>query len=404
MTSSQSSPAPTGGPAFRPGQISILIATRGRPEMLAQVFEAFRANTTRKDQAALWLYVDDDDEVMRRVLAEGSLPDPGLPVHWHIGPRPGGLGETHQVLWAASGGTSQIYVTTVDDARFVTPGWDDLVRAAFDPYPDGLLLAFPHDPMTADQATYPFLGGPWIRTLGRLYPGYFPYWFDDKWVDQVGRMAGRCVKLPIALEPIGGKGRTKRMRNMPFWTRFFQLTLGERKDSARKLLTAIHGANTPALAAALVQMEQTAQTFAQEQADFSDAYCVFQEERHTEMSPEERNRFDPKSFRPEALACSRLIVLAQDAIAAGHFAEAMTFLDATQYSDLRVRYAQLLKADCLAALGQNADAGRLRQETLAVWPQMNPLRRAFRFLGMVVNDGKRLFVGLTEKKKIPPGK
>lgn len=117
------------------------------------------------------------------------------------------------------------------------------------------------------------------------------------------------------------------------------------------------------------------------------------------MSPEERDRFDPKSFRPEALAVSRLIVMAQEALAAKEPAVAMEFLDATQYSDLRVRYAQLLKADCLAALGRAAEADRLRRETLAVWPQMPSLRRAFRFLGMVVSDGKRLFVGLTEKKK-----
>ena len=367
--------------------------------MLAQVFESLRINTKRKDQAALWMFVDDDDEVTLKVLAAGTLPDPGLPVHWHIGPFPGGLGEAHQTLWAATGGNSKVYCISVDDAEFSTPGWDEIVHAAFDQYPDGILLAFSHDPMTADQATYPIFGGPWIRTLGKLFPGYFPFWFDDKWVDQVGRMAGRCVKLPFTLAPIGGKGLTKRMRNVPFWTRFYQLTMSERVDNARRLLTAIHGAGTPALATALAEMEKLAQGYAQEKEQFSDAYCVFQEERHTEMSPAARQLFDPKFFRPEAQAVSRLIVMAQEAIAAKRFAEAMEFLDATQHSDLRVRYAHLLKADCLAALGQPADAARLRQETLAIWPQMNLLRRAFRFLGMVANDGKRLFVGLKEKSK-----
>ena len=369
--------------------------------MLAKVFTSLRANTKRKDQAALWMYVDDDDEVMRKVLAAGTLPDPGLPVHWHIGPRPCGLGEIHETLWAATGGKSKVYFISVDDAEFSTPDWDEIVHTAFDKYPDGILLAFSHDPMTTDQATYPIFGGPWIRTLGKIFPGYFPYWFDDKWVDQVGRMAGRCLKLPFTLAPIGGKGRTKRMRNVPFWTRFYQLTMSERVDNARRLLTAIHGAGTPALATALIEMEKQAQGFAKEKEQFSDAYCVFQEERHTEMTPEERQLFDPKSFRQEALAVSRLIVTAQQAIAAKRYAEAMELLDATQYSDLRIRYAQTLKADCLAALGQHAEAARLRQEATAIWPQMNLLRRAFRFLGMVANDGKRLFVGLKEKPKSP---
>jgi len=41
----------------------------------------------------------------------------------------------------------------------------------------------------------------------------------------------------------------------------------------------------------------------------------------------------------------------------------------------------------------------LAKETLAVWPQMTLLRRTFRFLGMVANDGKRMLVGLTSKGK-----
>lgn len=372
--------------------------------MLAQVFDSLRVNTKHRDKAALWMYVDDDDEVMRKVLAERSLPDPGLPVHWHVGPRPGGLGEIHQTLWAATGGNSKVYFITVDDATFATPGWDEIVHAEFDKYPDGVLLAFSHDPMTTDQATYPIFGGAWIRTLGKPFPGYFPFWFDDKWVDQVGRMAGRCSKLPFTLAPVGGKGRTKRMRNVPFWTRFYQLTMCERADNARRLLTAIHGAGTPALASALAEMEKLAQEYAKEKDQFSDAYCVFQEERHTEMTPEERQVFDPKSFRPESLAVSRLIVMAEEAIAAKRFAEAMEFLDATAYSDIRVRYAQMLKADCLEATGQPAEAERLRRETLAVWPQMSLLRRAFRFMGMVANDGKRLFVSLKEKPKKADGK
>jgi hypothetical protein len=37
------------------------------------------------------------------------------------------------------------------------------------------------------------------------------------------------------------------------------------------------------------------------------------------------------------------------------------------------------------------------KESLAAWPQMTALRKSFRFLGMVANDGKRMLVGLTEK-------
>jgi hypothetical protein len=383
-----------------PGQIAILIATRGRVESLSIVLNSLRENTVRKDKVALWLYVDDDDEATLTAIKNKTLPDPGFPVNPHIGSRPSGLGETHQILWAASGGNAQIYMTTVDDARFGTPGWDNIVRKKFDEYPDGVLLAFPHDPMTADQATYPILGWKWIQTIGKIYPGYFPYWGDDKWVDQVGRMAGRIDKLPISLDPVGGgKGKTKRMRNHVFWTRYFQLTMEERKESARKLIAVVHQPGSEALKTALAQMDQTAVTFEKEQEQFSDAYCIFQEERFTELTPEQRERFDAKLFKAQSAAVSRLITMAQEAIAKKKFTEAMNFLEAASFSDIRVRHAQLLQAECLRALGGAAEAEKMEKETLAVWPQSGLLRRSFRFLGMVANDGKRLLVGLSNKGK-----
>ena len=76
--------------------------------------------------------------------------------------------------------------------------------------------------------------------MGRVYAGYFHYWYDDKWVDQIGRMVDRYINIPMLLSPIRGKGRTQRMRCLPFWTRFFQLTLIERKETATKLINAMY--------------------------------------------------------------------------------------------------------------------------------------------------------------------
>ena len=383
--------------AIQKGEIVIVLATRGRPDFLVDAFNSLRETTARKDLTSLWIYVDDDDVATRRAIEKKSLPDPGLAVHWHIGPQPGGLGETHHALWQASRGTAEIYVTTVDDARFATPGWDEIVRAKYAEYPDGLLLAFPHDPNTADQATYPILGSNWIETIGHLYPGYFPYWFDDKWVDEVGRMAGRCVKLPFKLSPIGGKGRTKRMRNHAFWTRFYLLTLDERKEAARKLITAMHPNDETKRHAALVQLEAISKKYELEKENFSDAYSVFQEERHTELTPEERLKFNIKYFTHETKIVGRLIARAAELIAKKQFAEAKEILDCVQLSDIKVRQAHALMVECLRGLGRNTEADRINFETVSGWPQMNSLRRCFRFLGMVINDGKRMLVGLTSK-------
>lgn len=388
-------------PQIRRGELCVILATRARPELLAEMFESLRANTIRKDLVSIWLYVDEDDTTTREAIDNHCFPDPGIQLHWHFGPQTGGLGQPHQILWAASGQAAEVYVTSVDDARFATFGWDEIVRSEYRNFPDGLLLAFPHDPVTADQATYPIFGWGWLKVLGSVYTGYFPYWFEDKWVDQVGRMAGRCVKLPMDLAPIRGKGRTKRMRNLPFWTRFFQLTLDERKDAARKLIAEIHPSGSTEREAALTTLERVAAEFAKEEQAFSDLYCIFQEERHTELTDAERQDFNEKYFRTEANAVARLLSRADQLAKQKEFAQAVSFLGAIQLSDLKVRQANLLMAECLRALGRSAEADQIAKDTLAVWPQMNALRRAFRFLGMVANDGKRMLVGLSEKKKKP---
>jgi len=385
---------------IHPGEIAIIMATRGRPEMLVQVFASLKANTRRKENVSVWIYVDADDDLTRQAIDCGTLGDAGLPVHWHFGPQTPGLCETQHELWRQSGQTAELYVISVDDARFDTPGWDDVARSAATKYPDGLFLAAPFDPATADTSTYPIFGWRWLQTLGQIFPGHFPYWFDDRWVHQIGVMAGRYEPLPIVMFPIRGKGRTRRMRDLPFWTRFFQLMLVERKNSAQTLIEAMNH-EPQKKSEALKQLDAQAAKFAKEQDKFSDLYAVFQEERFTLHPPEERRGFNAGYFQKEAQAVGRLLEEAQKLMAAGQPAEAMKYLDGTLMSNLRVQQAQDMKVACLRALGKNSTADQLEKETIASWPRMNFARRLFRFLGMVASDGKTMLIGFFQggKKK-----
>jgi hypothetical protein len=390
-----------GREGIRTGEISILCATRGRPELLTQSFATLKATTTRKDKTVLWVYVDEDDSATREAIRAARIMDPGMRVNWHVGPRTPGLGETHQAMWNASGRASEVYMISSDKARFDTPGWDELIRNKLTEFPDGVMLGFAHDPNAADQATYPILGWGWLKTLNYFFPGYFPFWFDDKWVDEIGRMTGRYFKLPIVISPIAGRGRTQRMRGMPFWVRFFQLTLPERKDAAQRLIQAMHPQDEAARTKAMARMESVAAKLAVEEDSFSDLYATFQEERHTDLSPEQREAFDPLYFKQECQGVARLIAIAKERMAQGQQAEAMKYLDAVQLSELRVRSAQKMKAECLRALGRAAEAQRLDQETLVTWPQMHAARRLFRFMGMLVTEAKRIIISMTEKKAGP---
>ena len=323
---------------IHPGEICLIMATRGRPEMLAEVFTALKTHTAQKNKVSLWLYVDEDDFVTRQAIDTERLSDAGVQLHWHIGGQTSGLGEMQSILWQASGRTAEIYMVLGDDVRFDTPGW----------------------------------------------------------VHQIGEMAGRYARLPIIVLPVRGKGKTRRMRDLPFWARFFQLALDERKISARKLIDAMN-LDSEKKDAALKNLEQRAAGLEKQQDKFSDLYAVFQEERFTLHTPEERRAFNPAYFEKEAAAVAQLLKYAQQHIADKKYDEALKFLDGTLMSNLRVRQAQDMKVQCLRTLGRNSEADKLAKETLAAWPEMNFFRRIFRFLGMVASDGKAMIVGFLSK-------
>lgn len=384
------------------GEIAILLSTRGRPHMLLEVFQSLNTSTKVKDKVALWLYVDEDDQVTREAIDGGKFPDLGFPVHWHIGPRTPDWGRTYTTLWNALGRTSEVYMIANDDVRFETFGWDEIVRAKYAEYPDGVLLACPYDPVAPDIATFPIFGWGWLNALGSVYAGYFHYWFDDAWADQLGTMIGRYANIHMYLSPIRSKGKTQRMRCLPFWRCFFDLTLCERKELALKLIDAMNLPDENARAAARAAMEEAANILKQDEKIFSDIYHVFQEERHTAMSPEERDQFSQLYFRQEAIAVGRLMAHAQRHMANKEYTEAMKYLDATMLSDMRVRTIQNLKADCLRALNRHAEADKLMQETYITWPQMRTARRLCRLVGKIANEAKILFVGAVTKGKANP--
>jgi hypothetical protein len=133
-------------------------------------------------------------------------------------------------------------------------------------------------------------------------------------------------------------------------------------------------------------------------------YSTFQEERHTAMSPEERDRFSALYFKQEAHAVGRLIGIAQEFMDKKDYAEALKYLEATQLADIRARPAQEMMVQCLRALGRGSEADRAANDAILAWPRMSALRRFFRFLGMVANEAKGLLVGLTSKGKRDPNK
>ena len=373
-----------------PDHISILLPTRGRPQMLSQVFASLEQTIAKKKQVAVWLYIDEDDRLTRDAIDAGQYNGFTFGIHWVIGERAAGLGEIHNLTWQACTSGSGIFMLHADDTLFITPGWDDIIRAAFNKYPDRILSAHPHDPDLHEPTFQMILSAEWLAVARRFSTAYFPFWFDDIWLDQIGQIIGRREQLPIKLGLIGGKGKTPRMRNVAFWTGFYNHTLDERIHTAKALLEKMH----PEPGAARNEIEHAGRSVIhklhEESRNFSDLYAIFREERHSNLSPEQRQAFEERYFGLEARAVARLLSKAQAMIKAGRFEEALTVLEVISYSDLRTKYVNLLMAQCLRATDRLAEAEKLEHDNRQMWPDTPLLRRVFRFVAYVFVEAKRM--------------
>ncbi len=229
-------------PIDNPEHISILLPTRERPEKLRKLLNSLYTTTHKKGLIDVWIYFDNDDDVTRSFSKNDIIEQYDFDIRWISGERTISQGEMVNLLWEQCTTNAGIYFPCIDDYLFVTQNWDDVVRDAFHRYDDRLLLAYPMDPTAGpEQATFNILSGEWINLTGRIYTQYFPFWFDDCWVDQVAQLIQRKCKLPMRMEPQGGKGRTPRMKNLVFWNSFFENTLDERILEAERLRKAIWG-------------------------------------------------------------------------------------------------------------------------------------------------------------------
>ena len=224
--------------------ISILMLTRGRPEKVVRAIGSLDRYATEKDKIDLWIYVDDDDDLSRELIESGWHKSVGFPIHWHIGSRPVTHGDAFNHLWRISTNAG-LYFGFPDDYEITSPDWDIVMRDPFRDLPsDRIAAGYLPDPFMPDGGiTVMVETAQWVNHVGHFIAPYFPYWFGDKWLQQIVEMVDRKYCVPVGLFPMDGKkGTTNRLWDLSFWTRFFHLLLAERVDSAKR--TQVHLRNS----------------------------------------------------------------------------------------------------------------------------------------------------------------
>ncbi|MBF0227302.1 MAG: hypothetical protein HQK76_17795, partial [Desulfobacterales bacterium] len=229
-------------PIDNPNHISLLLPTRKRHTQLKKLFDSIEENTQDKKLIDVWVYVDEDDELTKLFIHNNTWIKYNFKINWIIGERlPGRSGQILNELWKKCKTNAGIYMGISDDYIFIKKHWDELVRQAFNSYPDRILLAYPEDPTAGgEQVTFAIMSAEWLNIVGRFVPEYFPFWFGDTWIDQVAKLIQRKVKLDMRMEPQGGKGKTQGMKNLVFWQNFFNNMLDERINEADALRRSIY--------------------------------------------------------------------------------------------------------------------------------------------------------------------
>ncbi|MBK8015763.1 MAG: hypothetical protein JNL33_12150 [Betaproteobacteria bacterium] len=227
------------------GFISLLLPTRGRPQLVERLFKSIRETTHQLDRIEVVLYVDEDD------APSHCLADEVLQVVRIVGP-PDTMGAYNTKCLERARG--DIIMLANDDMVMRTGGWDDRLRQVDLEFADKIYLAYGND-LFKNRAwcTFPVLSRRTCELLAEPYPPvYRGAFIDSHLVDIFQRLqkAGepRIRYLPdVIFEHLHyrvGKGafdetyqRRDRFKDDPT----FVSLAGTRKSGARRLLRVIHG-------------------------------------------------------------------------------------------------------------------------------------------------------------------
>jgi hypothetical protein len=228
-------------------RIALLMPTRNRPASLVRALKSIRDLAEDPDRVVVVVGVDEDDKGTRAA----DWPAMGrVEVRCIAGPRMLTLGHLWNKL-AQNATGCDILAMSVDDYVMATPGWDTAYRQAVALMPGGLGVAWPQDPLHPDKCIHPVITRALMERMGFFVPPWFPFWFQDTWLEEVGVFSACGLRMTARVEAPDGRGVTQGMRDLPFWTHFFEVLRPIRRQLAATFLRELY-ADQPGLLSSLL--------------------------------------------------------------------------------------------------------------------------------------------------------
>jgi hypothetical protein len=223
-------------PAPRPVRVNLCVPTRGKPTHLAEFVGETAGNAMLPDTRIV-IGCDDDDAPL---FAPPGLVDNTDQIIWSVAPREDALGAKYNRCAAAY--DADLYVMGVDDVAIATPGWDRILAEIAGEAPDGIaFIYFGREPHGEDLPSMIAVTKRAIEIVG-FCPPFFPFWWNNTWVDEIAQMCGRVVRAPIETRYPTEFPEPAR-RDVAYWARFFEATRVLREQAADRLIAASDDSN-----------------------------------------------------------------------------------------------------------------------------------------------------------------
>lgn len=210
-------------------RVNLCVPTRGKPDHLVDFVGETIANTVLPDTRVVVGSDDDDCSFTPKSLADTDR------IIWSVAPREDALGAKYNRC--AKAYPADVYVMGVDDVAIATPGWDSILAEIAAEATDGIaFIYFGSEPHGEDLPSMIAVTKRVVEIAG-FCPPFFPFWWNNTWVDEIAQMCARVVRAPIETRYPTEFPEPAR-RDVAYWARFFEATRVLRIEAAHRLMKA----------------------------------------------------------------------------------------------------------------------------------------------------------------------
>lgn len=168
--------------------ISVLCPTRGRPDRCAAFARSAVELAAFPERVEVLVRVSQDDPA---IAEYGQLSVPRT--HWWYPEGVTHYPEGIEFLRERAGG--EVFFCGSDDSLFRTRGWDLAVDAAFEKYPDDLLVAYANNGQGRQKCEQFFTTRRWVQVVGWLMRREYEHFCCDQDVEAIATAVDRLVFL-----------------------------------------------------------------------------------------------------------------------------------------------------------------------------------------------------------------